>query len=78
MVVYYHELECYAELFCYLQGQGHSEGLYNQYVTVSALSSKLLIHLVANAIVPQLHKTSRGRLTESGIQARGRTPEAST
>ena len=29
MVVYYHELECHAEKFvCYLQGQGHSEGIY--------------------------------------------------
>ena len=46
MVVYYHELECHAEKFvCYLQGQGHSEGSYDQNVTLATISSDLLILL---------------------------------
>ena len=50
MVVYYHETECHAEkLVCYLQGQGHSEGLYNQNMSVS-MSSKVLICLQANFV----------------------------
>ena len=36
MVVYYHELEYHA--VCYLQGQGHTNRLYNQNVTISAMS----------------------------------------
>ena len=31
------------ELRCYLQGQGHSEGLYNHDITVSSISSELMI-----------------------------------
>ena len=36
IVIYYHEVECHAKkkLGCYLQGQGHSEGLYNLNVFV--------------------------------------------
>ena len=47
MVGYYYQAELCAEkkIVCYLQGQGHSEGLYNQHVTFSALPSKLLVHL---------------------------------
>ena len=46
MVVYYHEAECQAEkLVHYLQYQGHSEGLYNQDMTISTISAKLLIRL---------------------------------
>ena len=46
MVVYYHEAMCHAEkLVHYLQCQGHSEGLYNQNMTISIVSSKLLVGL---------------------------------
>ena len=39
-----HRLECHAKsLGCYLQGQGHSEGLYYQKVTVSTMSSEPMI-----------------------------------
>ena len=35
MVVYYHQAVCYAEkLVYYLQCQAHSEGLYNQNITI--------------------------------------------
>ena len=46
IVVYYHELECLAEkLICYLEGQGHSKVVYNQNITFTTISSKLLIRL---------------------------------
>ena len=46
MLVYYHEEMCYAEkLVHYLQCQGHSEGLYDQNMTIFTISSKLLVHL---------------------------------
>ena len=49
MVMQHHELECYAEkLVRCLQCQGHSEGLYNQTMTISALSSKQVVCLQAN------------------------------
>ena len=40
IVVHHHELECHAKkkLGFYLQDQGHSVGLYNQNVMVSAVS----------------------------------------
>ena len=51
MVVYYHELVCHAEKFAHrLQFQGHSEGLYNQNMTISTLSSTLLVHLQSNLV----------------------------
>ena len=51
IVVYYHELECHAKkLVCYLQGQDHSEGIYNHSITISTVSSKLLIHLQPNLV----------------------------
>ena len=51
IVVYYHETEFTAEkLVRYLQGQGHSEGLYSQNGTVSAISSKLLVRLQTNLV----------------------------
>ena len=51
MVVYYHEVECHAEkLVYYLQCQGHSEGLYNQNMTISTTSSKPLVCLQANLV----------------------------
>ena len=38
MMVYYHEVVCHAEkLLYYLQCQGHSEGLYNQSMTISTI-----------------------------------------
>ena len=40
-VVHYHESECYVEnLVSYLQGEGHSESLYNQNDEVTFLKSK--------------------------------------
>ena len=51
MVVYYHEIECHAEkLVSYLKGQGHREGIYNQNMTVSIMSSKLLVGLQPNLV----------------------------
>ena len=42
-MVKYHEPEWLAEkLVRYRQGQGHSDGLYNQNVTVSTIFSELL------------------------------------
>ena len=49
MVVYYHEAMCHAEkLVHYRQSQGHSEGLYNQNMTIFTISSKLLVRLQPN------------------------------
>ena len=46
MVVYYHEVMCHAEkLVHYLECQGHSEGLYDQNMTIFTISSKLLVPL---------------------------------
>ena len=51
MVVYYHEVKCYAEkLVLYLQCQGHSEGLYKQNMTIFLISSKLLVRLQPNFV----------------------------
>ena len=51
MVVYYHEAMCHAEIFFhFLQGQGHIEGLYNQYMTIFTISSKLLVRLQSNLV----------------------------
>ena len=45
MVVNYHESECHAQKpVRYFQGQVHSEGLYDQNMTVSTISSRLLVH----------------------------------
>ena len=39
IMVHHHEPECHAKkMGFYLQGQGHSVGLYNQNVTVSSIS----------------------------------------
>ena len=47
MVVHQHKLECHMEeLDCNLQSQGHSQGLQNQTVTVSVVSSELLVLLL--------------------------------
>ena len=51
VVVHHHEMKCLAErLICWLQGQGHSEGLHNQTTIISAVSSKLLILLQPNFV----------------------------
>ena len=51
MVVYYHEAVCHAEkLVHYFQCQGHSEGLHNQNMTISVVSSKLLVDLQPNLV----------------------------
>ena len=51
MMVYYHEVMCHAEnLVHYLGCQGHSEGLNEQNVTISTISSKLLFHLQPNSV----------------------------
>ena len=43
------------KLVHYRQCQGHSEGLYNQNMTISAVSSKLLIHLQPNLVLMVQH-----------------------
>ena len=50
--MYYHEAMCHAEkLVHYLQSEGHSEGLYNQNITIFTIkSSKLLISLQTNLV----------------------------
>ena len=46
MVVYYHGAECLAEkLVHYLQCEGQGEGLYNENLAISNVSSKLLVCL---------------------------------
>ena len=51
MVMQHHEPECHTEkLFHCLQCECHSEDLYNQNMTISTLSSKLLVCLVPNLV----------------------------
>ena len=51
IVVYHHEEMRHAEkLVHHLQCQGHSEGLYNQNMTIFTISSKLLVHLQPNLV----------------------------
>ena len=46
MVMQHHTPECHAEkLDHYVQCQGHSDGLYNQNMTISVVFSKLLVGL---------------------------------
>ena len=47
IVVYYHSAMCHAEklVHYFLQCQGHSEGLYNQNLTIFTILSKLLVCL---------------------------------
>ena len=43
IVMHHHESECHSEgLICYLQGQGCSEGLYNQIMTVFVIATEFL------------------------------------
>ena len=49
IVMHHHELGCHAKRFvCYFQGQGHSNGSYDQNVTVSTIFSELLILFLQN------------------------------
>ena len=51
MVMQHHKLECHAEKLVHcVQCQGHSEGLYDQNMTVSVVSSKLLVRLQPNLV----------------------------
>ena len=52
MVVYHFEANCQAEkkMVHYRQCQGHSEGLYNQNMTISTISSKLLVRLQSDLV----------------------------
>ena len=45
----HHKPKCHAEKLVHcVQCQGHSEGLYNQSMTISVVSSKLLVGLQPN------------------------------
>ena len=49
ITVHHCGLGCKAkEMGCYFQGQGHSEGLLNQNMTISAVSFKLMTLLQPN------------------------------
>ena len=51
MVVYHYKANCQAEkLVHYRQRQGHNGGLYNQNMTISTISSKLLVRLQSNLV----------------------------
>ena len=42
----HHKLKCHAEKLVHrIQRQGHSEGLYNQNMTISVVPAKLLVGL---------------------------------
>ena len=50
-------MECRAEKNVhYLESQGHSEGLYNQNMTISAIPSELLVSLPPNLLIVQHDK----------------------
>ena len=53
-----HVPECHAEeLVHYLQCQGHSEALYDQNMTIAAISSKLLVPFAIRlGLIVQHHK----------------------
>ena len=49
LIVHYHKPECFIEKLDYcVQCQGHSEGLYNQSMTISVVSTKQLVSLQPN------------------------------
>ena len=51
MVMEHHKPKCHAEkLVLCVQCQSHSEGLYNQNMTISVVSSKLLVSLPPNLV----------------------------
>ena len=44
LLMQHHKPKCHAEQLVYcVQCQGHSEGLYNQNIAISVVSSKLLV-----------------------------------
>ena len=54
IVMQHHKLECHAEKLVHcVQHQGHSEGLCNQNMTISVVSSKMLVHLQPNCLIAQ-------------------------
>ena len=54
IVTQHHKLECHAEKLVHcVQHQGHSEGLCNQNMTISVVSSKMLVHLQPNCLIAQ-------------------------
>ena len=51
MVTQHYEPECHAEKnVCYLQGEGHSKGPYDQNMTLSTILSELLIPWKPNLV----------------------------
>ena len=69
MVVQHHQPKCHAEKLVHCdQCQGHSEGLYNQNMTISVVSSKLQVGLQPN-LVSQYSIMSWSVLWKNGITA---------
>ena len=69
MVMQYHKPACHAEKLVHcVQCEGHSEGLHNKTMTISAVSSKLLVRLQPN-LVSWYSIISRSILWENGITA---------
>ena len=57
MMVYYHEVMCHVKkLVHYLQCQGHSDGSYNQNMTIFTISSKVLVHATKLDLIVQHYK----------------------
>ena len=58
MVMQHHKPKCGAEKIVHcVQCQGHSEGLYNQTMTISVVSSKLLVLFATKlGLIVQHHK----------------------
>ena len=52
MAMQHHEPECHVEkkFSCFLEGQGHSEGSYDQNRTLSTIVSELLIPWQPNSV----------------------------
>ena len=51
IVMQHHKPKCHAEKLVHcVQCQGHSEGLYNQNMSISVVSSKLLVSLQPNLV----------------------------
>ena len=69
MVMQHHKPECHPEKLVHCdQCQGHSEGLYNQNMTISVVSSKLQVGLQPN-LVSQYSIMSWSVLWKNGITA---------
>ena len=68
MVIQHHKPECHAEeLFYCVQCHGHSKGLYNQNMTISFVSSKLLKFATKLGLLVQQH--SQSVLLKNGVTA---------